>query len=52
MRLSNKVLVDIFLKNFEFPALFESVNEFAILVDVELWPPGDLQLLTFVLYNG
>jgi len=44
----NKVLVEIFLDEFGFPCLFERVDEFAILVNVELWPPGDLQLLTFI----
>jgi len=51
-RLYNKVLVEEFLKAFEFPGFFESFDEFAVLVNVELWPPVDLQLPTFVLYHG
>jgi len=52
MCLWDKVLVEVLFKESEFPGFVESVDEFAILVDIEQWPPGDLQLLTFVFCYG
>lgn len=52
MCIRSKVPVKIFLKKLVFSGFPESIDEFAILVNVQLWPPVDIQFLTFVLYGG